>query len=48
MRLKLQKVAGGSGGQGKYRLGQVIDTPKGKAVVVGGDLDIDPDVKLIH
>ena len=36
-----------SGGIGKYTVGQVIDTPKGKVRVTGGDLNGDPDVEPV-
>jgi hypothetical protein len=32
-------------GNTKYQVGQIIDTPRGKFVVTGGDLNNDPDVE---
>lgn len=40
--------SGNTGGKAKYSVGQIIDTPKGKYRVTGGDLDGDPDVEPVH
>ena len=31
----------------KYTIGQILDTPKGKVRVIGGNLNNDPDIELI-
>lgn len=46
--LFLSQRSGGGGGQPKYSVGQIINTPKGKYRVIGGDLSGDPDVELMH